>query len=106
FPIFLAFLILLHDSIWTIYWREIGLSVIYYPVDIILAAFIFSSIWFLDYIRTHRETEKSARNLKALNEWKTEFLANTAHEFKNPLNAILNLSHVVMEREKPILQER
>ncbi|WP_445739189.1 histidine kinase dimerization/phospho-acceptor domain-containing protein [Paenibacillus sp. FSL F4-0236] len=37
---------------------------------------------------------------------KDQFLANTSHEFKNPLHSILNMSQSVLKRERHLLQER
>src|SRR5690625_7969078 len=41
-----------------------------------------------------------------MNDHKDQFLANTSHEFKNPLHSILNMSQSVLNRERHLLQER
>src|SRR5690625_4611472 len=41
-----------------------------------------------------------------MNDHKDQFLANTSHEFKNPLHSILNMSQSVLNRENHLLQER
>lgn len=106
FLILFALLVLIHELSWSLYWRELGISVVYYPFDIILAACVYSTIWFLDYIKVNAETKKLAENLQAVNKQKDQFLAQTSHEFKNPLNGILNMTHSVLEREKPLMKNR
>lgn len=104
--ILLAFIILVNELVWTVYWREMGISVIYYPFDIVIAACLYSTIWFLDYIKVNAETKKLAENLQAINKQKDQFLAQTSHEFKNPLNGILNMTQSVLDREKPLMKDR
>ena len=104
--ILLAFIILVDELVWTVYWRETGISVIYYPFDIVIAACLYSTIWFLDYIKVNAETKKLAENLQAINKQKDQFLAQTSHEFKNPLNGILNMTQSVLDREKPLMKDR
>src|SRR5699024_7508944 len=45
-----------------------------------------------------------ADRLAKADEEKDLFLANTAHELKNPLHSILNMSNAVLNREKAYLQ--
>jgi signal transduction histidine kinase len=102
----LSFLALMHHFVWSLIWRESGVSVIHYPVDIIFASILFSSIWFQEYFRVHAETKELAATLQRANENKDRFLANTSHEFRNPLHIILNMSQAVLERERPVMQQR
>src|SRR5699024_10035291 len=104
--ILLAFIILVDELVWTVYWRETGISVIYYPFHIVITACLFSNILFLDYIKVNAETKKLADNLQAINKQKDQFLAQTSHEFKNPLNGILNMTQSVLDREKPLMKDR
>jgi signal transduction histidine kinase len=102
----LSFLTLTHHFIWLFTWRNMGISVIHYPVDIILASILFASIWFQEYFRVHAETKELAATLQRSNENKDRFLANTSHEFRNPLHIILNMSQAVLERERPVMKQR
>lgn len=102
----MSFLAVVHHFFWSILWRDSGISVTHYPFDVILAAILFSSIWFREYFRVHAETKELADTLQKTNETKDRFLANTSHEFRNPLHVILNMSQAVLERERPVMQQR
>src|SRR5690625_1484126 len=52
------------------------------------------------------ETKELAVELQRLNKQKDQFLANTSHEFKNPLNGIINLTQSVLLRDKRYLNEK
>src|SRR5699024_5128862 len=100
-----ALLAAMHSFIWTLYWREIGISVIHYPFDLIIAIICFSAVWFKDYFNVHAETKKLAVELETMNKNKDQFLAQTSHEFKNPLHGIINLSQAVLHREDSLDQQ-
>ncbi len=102
----LSTLTIFHQFIWYLYWREIGISVAYYPFDLIIALALLSSVWFKEYFAMHSETKKLATQLQEVNENKDQFLANTAHEFKNPLHGIINMSQSILNREEKSLQEQ
>lgn len=102
----LSFLALVHHFVWMLVWRGNGTSVIHYPVDMILASILFASIWFREYFRVHAETKALAATLQRSNENKDRFLANTSHEFRNPLHIILNMSQAVLDRERPVMRQR
>lgn len=97
---------LTHHFLWSVYWRESGLSLVYYPFDLIIAIGFFASVWFKDYFKMHANTKEIAATLQRMNDHKDQFLANTSHEFKNPLHSILNMSQSVLKREQHLLQQR
>ncbi|MDH4616966.1 ATP-binding protein [Brevibacillus sp. AY1] len=101
-----SILALIHHLIWSLSWREIGVSVVHYPFDLIIAMGCFVSVWFHEYFNMHTNTKNLAATLQRMNDHKDQFLANTSHEFKNPLHGILNLSQSVLKRERHLLQER
>lgn len=101
-----SFIAICHHFIWIIYWREAGISVVHYPFDLIISIVCFASIWFKDYFNMHIKTKKLATKLQKVNEHKDQFLANTSHEFKNPLHGIINMSQSVLAREKHLLQKK
>lgn len=96
----------LHHFIWTIIWRESGLSLVYYPFDLIISMGCLATVWFKGYFIMHANTKEIAATLQRMNDHKDQFLANTSHEFKNPLHSILNMSQSVLNRERHLLQER
>lgn len=102
----LSFTAAIHHFIWGIYWREAGISIVHYPFDLIISIGCFASIWFKDYLKMHAETEKLALRLQKMNEHKDEFLANTSHEFKNPLHGMINMSQSILNRERHLLKNR
>lgn len=95
-----------HHFAWVIYWRETGISAAHYPFDLVISIGLFASIWFKEYFSTHAETEKLALKLQKMNEYKDQFLANTSHEFKNPLHGMINMSQSVLMREKQRLRSK
>lgn len=102
----ISILALIHHLVWILIWRESGLSVINYPFDLIISMGCFASVWFHDYFHMHANTKMLAATLQRMNDHKDQFLANTSHEFKNPLHGILNMSQSVLKRERHLLQER
>ncbi len=80
-----------------------GVKVVYYPFDLVIALIIFSVIWFQRYFKLFEEQKKLTAELKQVDKVKDEFLVNTSHELRNPLHGILNISQVVLEREKSTL---
>lgn len=97
---------LMHHFVWSLSWRESGLSLVYYPFDLILSMGCLASVWFKDYFIMHANTKELASTLQRMNDHKDQFLANTSHEFKNPLHSMLNMSQSVLNRERHLLQER
>lgn len=102
----LSLLALIHHFIWLLIWRESGFSFVYYPFDMIIAIGCLASVWFNNYFIMHANTKELATTLQRMNDHKDQFLANTSHEFKNPLHSILNMSQSVLIRERHLLQER
>lgn len=102
----ISILALVHHLVWMLIWRESGLSVVNYPFDLIISMGCFASVWFHDYFHMHANTKSLAATLQRMNDHKDQFLANTSHEFKNPLHGIMNMSQAVLKRERHLLQER
>ncbi|MGY5346427.1 ATP-binding protein [Paenibacillus glucanolyticus] len=101
-----SMLVLVHHLLWSLFWRENGLSMIHYPVDLVISMGCLASIWFKGYFNMHANTRELAATLQRVNDHKDQFLANTSHEFKNPLHSMLNMSQSVLKRERPSLQNR
>lgn len=101
-----AFLVLVHHYVWSLFWRDSGLSLVYYPFDQIVAMGCLASVWFKQYFSMHAHTKEIAATLQRMNDRKDQFLANTSHEFRNPLHSILNMSQTVLNRERHLMQAR
>ncbi|MFF2889320.1 ATP-binding protein [Paenibacillus sp. NPDC057967] len=101
-----ALLVLVHHFAWSLFWRDSGLSLVYYPFDQIFAMGCLASVWFKQYFSMHAHTKEIASTLQRMNDHKDQFLANTSHEFRNPLHSILNMSQTVLNRERHLLQSR
>ncbi|MFC3769379.1 ATP-binding protein [Paenibacillus sp. GCM10012303] len=102
----ISILALIHHFLWSLFWRESGWSLVYYPFDLIISMGCLASVWFKGYFIMHANTKEIATTLQRMNDHKDQFLANTSHEFKNPLHSILNMSQSVLKRERHLLQER
>lgn len=101
-----SFLALMNYTLWSLILLDSGLSLVYYPFDMIIAMACLASLWFKDYLIMHANTKELATTLQRMNDHKDQFLANTSHEFKNPLHSILNMSQSALKRERHLLQER
>ncbi|AJS59769.1 hybrid sensor histidine kinase/response regulator [Paenibacillus sp. IHBB 10380] len=101
-----SFLALMNHSLWSLILLDSGLSLVYYPFDMIIAMGCLASEWFKGYFIMHANTKELAATLQRMNDHKDQFLANTSHEFKNPLHSMLNMSQSVLKREQHLLQER
>jgi len=101
-----SFLALINHALWSLILLDSGLSLVYYPFDMIIAMGCLASEWFKGYFIMHGNTKELAATLQRMNDHKDQFLANTSHEFKNPLHSILNMSQSVLQREQHLLQER
>lgn len=101
-----SFLALINHALWSLILLDSGLSLVYYPFDMIIAMSCLASEWFKGYFIMHTNTKELAATLQRMNDHKDQFLANTSHEFKNPLHSILNMSQSVLQREQHLLQER
>lgn len=102
----ISFLALMNHSLWSLFLLNSGLSLVYYPFDMIIAMGCLASEWFKGYFIMHANTKELAATLQRMNDHKDQFLANTSHEFKNPLHSMLNMSQSVLKREQHLLQER
>jgi two-component system sensor histidine kinase ChiS len=83
-----------------------GVQIGFYPVDYIVAFFIFSAYWFKSYLRISTQTKQLADKLLEADKQKDEFLANTSHELRTPLHGILNIAQSVLESDKGALNNK
>lgn len=102
----LTFLAIANNFGWWLYFMIVGMKIMYYPFDHLIALVTMSSIWFKNYLTLYTEQKKHAHRLQSINLQKDEFLANTSHELRNPLHGIINISEVVLERERAFLQNK
>src|SRR5699024_9841971 len=101
----LSLIAFLNGFLWTYIDMFLGIKVLYYPFDLIIAVICLAGFWFQQYFNIHREANRISIKLQEADKTKDEFLANTSHELRNPLHAILNMSQVVLEREHDRMQE-
>lgn len=100
-----AFAVMNHFGWWG-YYLATGMKLPFYPFDLVLAIILLSNVWFSRYMALFREQQALTARLQETDRKRDEFLANTSHELRNPLHGILNLSQVVLERERHALSER
>src|SRR5699024_2123344 len=83
---------------------DIGKNVPYYPFELIIAIMCMACLWFWYFFKVYHESKMLASELQEINDSKDQFLANTAHEFKNPLHSILNITQSILKNEQQHLQ--
>jgi len=92
--------------IWLIILTRLQIEMEPYPFDLMIAMICFAIYWFKRYFYILEESRVLMGELQKANEQKDEFLLTVAHEMKNPLHGILNISHAITEREKDNLQTK
>ncbi|WP_040984605.1 ATP-binding protein [Oceanobacillus jeddahense] len=102
----LGFIAISNHGIWNYLWSGKSVYLTFYPFDMIIAVTCYTIVWFQGYFQKHKKTKDLAERLKKVNEEKDQFLANTSHEFRNPLNSILLLSEAIRDREKTSLSKQ
>ncbi len=101
----LSLIAFVNNFVWAFIYLVGGIKVTYYPFDLIIAVICLAAFWFQHYFDIHQEANRISLKLQEADKTKDEFLANTSHELRNPLHAILNMSQVVLEREHDHMQE-
>lgn len=71
-----------------------------YMVTLLMLAVGISAMLLDKYTKAYSDLEIMTNNLIALDKTKDEFLVNTSHEFKTPLNAIINISQSILDRKE------
>ncbi|MBY7141856.1 response regulator [Virgibacillus sp. NKC19-3] len=102
----LGYIAISNHGIWNYIWSGESVYLTFYPFDMMIAVTCYTIVWFQGYFQKHEKTKELAKRLKKVNDEKDQFLANTSHEFRNPLNSILLLSEAIRDREKTVLSTR
>ncbi|GAE31835.1 ATP-binding response regulator [Alkalihalobacillus hemicellulosilyticus] len=91
---------------WLVAMHTFNMMMVSYPFDLLIALTCLSTYWFKQYFNRLKESQQLATKLTEADRQKDQFLADVAHEMRNPLHAIINISQAVSEREKKQLTER
>ncbi len=101
----LAVIASIYSLIWFIINEALKIEMISYPFDLMIASICFSTYWFKRYFQVLDESQALTIQLQKADKQKDEFLTTVAHEMRNPLHGILNISESIMEKEKTKLEE-
>ncbi|MBO9607323.1 MAG: response regulator [Paenibacillaceae bacterium] len=85
---------------WSIAETNAGVTIVYYPIDLMIALVGFSTYWFKKYIRHSNANVRLNAQLLEADERKDQFLTNTSHELRTPLHGIINIAQSVAAKEK------
>lgn len=96
-------------SMWSLLWlivnHTLSIEMVPYPFDLLIALFCFSSYWFKRYFKMLHQSRDLALKLQEEDKQKDAFLTTVAHEMRNPLHAILNITNSVIEKEADRMSE-
>lgn len=84
------------------------LSIPYYPIDFLILLAVIVLLLFRQHQRVVRLNEVQTLQLQEADQRKNEFLANTAHELRNPLHGIISIAQSLLDdrQEKLPKQDR
>ncbi|MEF2966933.1 ATP-binding protein [Paenibacillus sp. M1] len=68
-----------------------------YPFDLIFALIAFAAFWFRRFFHATNKTKQLAERLQFEDKRKDEFLVNTSHELRNPLQGISTMLQVILD---------
>ncbi|WP_249730564.1 ATP-binding protein [Paenibacillus sp. J2TS4] len=88
---------------WAVIKGQGWLDLDYYPLDMLATLLALATYWFKRYFRASAQTEELAKKLQQEHKMKDDFLANTSHELRNPLHAILNIAQAMLDSGKSSL---
>ncbi|MEK4249279.1 ATP-binding protein [Paenibacillus sp. FSL W7-1287] len=77
-----------------------------YPFDLLIAVVCYSMYFIKQYFLALDQTEQMMAELQQADRNKDRFLVTVAHEMKNPLHSIMNISQSVIDRESSNLNEQ
>ncbi|MBS4202365.1 response regulator [Bacillus sp. FJAT-49732] len=92
--------------IWLVIIMVLQIEMISYPFDLMIATICFATYWFKKYFHVLDDSQSLTKKLQEAAKQKDEFLLTVAHEMRNPLHGILNISQAVKEREKDSLGKK
>ncbi|MFD1927804.1 ATP-binding protein [Sporosarcina siberiensis] len=94
--ILIANTINLSNVIWGVAINMNMIDIPYYPFDYLIAISAFAGLLFSEHFRMVRLNEEQTIKLQKADKLKDDFLANTSHELKNPLHAVINIAHTIL----------
>ncbi|PWA09443.1 hypothetical protein DCC39_13165 [Pueribacillus theae] len=102
----LAVISAVYSFIWLLIINVLKIEMISYPFDLMIAMICFATYWFKRYFSTLADSQTMTIQLQEADKRKDDFLVTVAHEMRNPLHGILNISQAVVEREKGTIRKK
>lgn len=97
---------LLNNLLWSVYKTVTNtLTFEFYPIDTLIALFLFALYWLRKYLRHTEKIEELTEELIEKDQSKDDFLAQTSHELRNPLHSMINIAQLVADNPKNILEK-
>ncbi|XEC95738.1 ATP-binding protein [Paenibacillus tarimensis] len=84
---------------WGVMKQSGWIDITYYPFDIIAAMIALSLLWIDRFFRLSEHAKSLTSELKRADRLKDEFLANTSHELRNPLHAVMNIAGHMLQQD-------
>lgn len=97
FLLLLAAAAVLNNVVWAFIKHRMNLIIDFYPLDLLIALFLFTGFWICLFLQYTEEIEEKNKKLRLANKSRDDFLANTSHEMRNPLHSMMHIAQYVLD---------
>ncbi|WP_368654569.1 ATP-binding protein [Ornithinibacillus sp. 4-3] len=106
FLLILAGIAVFNNVIWAFLKHRMDLVLYFYPLDLLIALFLFTCFWVGMFLHHVKDIEEKNKKLHQFNKSRDDFLANTSHEMRNPLHSMIHIAQYVLDnRENKIINK-
>ncbi|GIN56937.1 hypothetical protein J8TS2_12560 [Lederbergia ruris] len=78
----------------------------YYPFDFIMSILMIAFLLLNKHMQIVQQNEEQKEQLQKADKKKNEFLANTSHELRNPLQGMISIAQTLLNGHKEVLSKK